>query len=474
MKKKTLSIIVGLLTIASIAILSAMLIVNDILPTKYKYGLIAFLLIFFFIANFMSRSRNKKARIVGYIIHFLIIIMTSLTTYYIGVSLNSFDKISTSNKDVEVKNDFSLVKLKSTDLKEILEDKKLEIQSVENENEEKVKAFMNKVDSSFEDELENTKVDSYMTLAKNLINKDTELIILNEAYREIISEQIPEFNDITEVIESKSFKEVLKQKKETEVGDSFNIYISGIDTYGPIQTVSRSDVNLIVSVNQMARKILITTVPRDTYVPIAGGGNNKKDKLTHAGIYGVQSSMETLENFLDTEIDYYVKVNFNTLIDMVNVLNGIEVDNPQAFTAQGVNFPAGKIQLDGKKALIFSRERYTLKDGDRDRGRNQERVLKAMIEKATRPENLLRVNDILAILEKGAQTNVSKDFVIKMVNKELVAPSRYEIDSQDLKGIGEMGLPSYAMPGFNLYMMVPDEQSLNKVKENIKDNNTNN
>lgn len=465
--KKGTSIFMGTLSFVSIAILSAILIINNLLPTAYKFGLIGILLLVFLLSVFLCRSKKSKGKyIVGVILHILLIASTATASYYIGTSLKSFDKISNAGKQQEIKNDFSLVKLKSKDLQDIIKDNTLEVQVVESEDREKLDSFIDKIVKTIDGKIKEEEVDSYMTLAKNLINKDTELIILNEAYREIISEQIPEFNEITEVIESKSFKDFVDQKPK-KVRDSFNVYISGIDTYGPIQTVSRSDVNLVASVNPKSRKILLTTIPRDSYVPIYGGGNGQKDKLTHSGVYGIDTSVETIEKFLDINIDYYVRVNFNTLIDMVDVLGGIEVDNKEAFSNRGYDFPKGNIELDGKKALVFARERYNLSGGDFDRGRNQERVLKAMIEKMLRPENLLRADKMLEIIEKSAVTNMPKDFMIDQINKEIAATGSYKINMIDVKGTGSMDLPSYAMPGFKLYMLVPDENSVNETRNKI-------
>ncbi|WP_300409043.1 LCP family protein [Lagierella sp.] len=470
MKKKVIIQIISILAVLSIGGLSAILIINNLLPTKFQVGIIGTLLLILILGVFLSTRKSKASQVIGIVLKILLIILTSISSYYLYTTISSIDNISTSNKPSEIKNELSVVKLKSTDLKEIVAERKLELDITESEDKQRVQELLEELKKVTDENFTEKNVNSYISAADNLVLEKSDLMVLNEAFRPMINEHILEFDDITEVVTSKTFSELANTKTKDEVGSTFNVYVSGIDTFGPIQTVSRSDVNLILSVNQETRKILITTIPRDTYLPIAEGGNDQMDKLTHAGVYGVQSSIKTLENFLDIDIDYYVKVNFNTLIDIVNLLDGIDVENPQEFTTNGLNFPKGKIHLDGKKALVFSRERYTLQDGDRDRGRNQERVLKAMIEKGTRPENLLKANGVLNILEKGAETNLSKAQMIEMVNREFDSSTRYKIDTQDLKGTGKIGLPSYAMPGFELYMMVPDETSLSEVKEMIKEN----
>lgn len=468
MKNKILTWVLGIISLIATGLFSYNLLSNKLLPSKYQIMIVAtFILLTFLVVLLVSR-KSIVAKTIGIII-FSIIMATSITgTFYITKSMKALEKVSDTESIKQTKVKLSLVKLKSSNLEELIKKDELVTQVYENENKTDINTFVDEIKGKINKSLKTTDVNSYMLAAKNLITKKTDFIVLNEAYRSVIKDFIPEFDELTEVVGDKEFTRINKLSNKVEDRSSFNLYISGIDTYGPIETVSRSDVNLIVSVNQKTRKILITTIPRDTYVPIAGGGNNQKDKLTHAGIYGIDSSIKTLENFLDTKLDYYAKVNFNTLIEVIDVLGGVDVDNVQTFSAGGYNFPKGKVHLDGKKALVFSRERYHLADGDHDRGRNQERVLKAIIEKASRPESLLKTSPILSIAEKSAQTNMSKDFMVQMINKEIDVPKGYEIESQDLKGTGKMGLPSYAMPGYRLYMMVADDSSLKEVKDKIE------
>lgn len=470
MKNRILASVLGLISLIAAAFFSYILLSNKLLPSKYQVIVaVGFILLTLLVVILLSR-KSIVAKTIGIILFSIIIAITITGTFYINKSMKALEKVSDTESIKKTKVRLSLVKLKSSNLEELIKKDDLVTQVYENENKTDVNTFVNEIDGKINKNLKTTDVNSYMLAAKNLITKKTDFIVLNEAYRSVIKDFMPEFDELTEVVGDKEFTRINKLSNKVEDKSSFNLYISGIDTYGPIETVSRSDVNLIVSVNQNTRKILITTIPRDTYIPIAGGGNNQKDKLTHAGIYGIDSSIKTLENFLDTKIDYYAKVNFNTLIEVVDVLGGVDVDNVQTFSAGGYNFPKGKVHLDGKKALVFSRERHHLADGDHDRGRNQERVLKAIIEKASRPESLLKTSPILSIAEKSAQTNMSKDFMVQMINKEIDEPKGYEIESQDLKGTGKMGLPSYAMPGYRLYMMESNEDSLKEVKNKIENN----
>ena len=252
--------------------------------------------------------------------------------------------------------------------------------------------------------------------------------------------------------------------------NAFNIYLSGIDTYGNLKNVSRSDVNLVVTVNRTTRKIKITTIPRDSYVRIADGGHDQYDKLTHAGIYGVGASMHTLENLFDTKIPYYARVNFTSVKDIVNALGGITVTNDQNFTAfNGKYFPKGELTLNGEDALAFARERKSLNDGDFDRGRHHIKLIEAIIRKVSSPELLKNFSNLLDIAARDVDTNMSTSLLVELANNEILASKGWDISQADVKGTGSMGLPSYAMPGYKLYMFKLDPNSVSEISTSIKD-----
>ncbi|HFR3702171.1 TPA: LCP family protein [Streptococcus suis] len=310
-----------------------------------------------------------------------------------------------------------------------------------------------------------TKTDSYLDAYQKMLAGESQAMVLNGVFADILSAEDPDFE--TKVKKIYSF--TLTKKVETVVnqptGDVLNIYISGIDTYGPISTVSRSDVNIIMTINQATKQVLLTTTPRDSYVAIADGGQNQKDKLTHAGIYGVEASMHTLENLYDIDIHYYARVNFTSFLKLIDLVGGVDVVNDQAFTKGSHDFPVGTIHLDSEKALIFVRERYSLQGGDNDRGKNQEKVIAALIQKLSQPENLINYQSIINNLQDSIQTNMSLETMMKLVNTQMESSGSYTVQSQALQGTGSTGLlPSYAMPGYQLYMMEVNPDSLNQMK----------
>ena len=311
---------------------------------------------------------------------------------------------------------------------------------------------------------------SYLAAYKSLVSGEAKAIVLNSVFENIIESEYPDYASKIRKIYTKNITKEVAAPKVSK-NKSFNVYVSGIDTYGPISSVSRSDVNILMTVNQDSKKILLTTTPRDSYVPIADGGNNQKDKLTHAGIYGVDSSIHTLENLYGVDINYYVRLNFTSFLKLIDLLGGVDVYNDQEFTSRHgkFHFPVGNVHLDSEQALGFVRERYSLADGDRDRGRNQQKVIVAIIQKLTSTEALKNYSDIIQGLQDSLQTNMPIETMIDLINTQLESGGSYKVNSQDLKGTGRMGLPSYAMPDSNLYMMEIDDSSLAAAKSAIQD-----
>ena len=333
-----------------------------------------------------------------------------------------------------------------------------------------IQQLLNDLKVSQNKELTVEESSSYLAAYKSLLAGDTKAILLNSVFENIIESEYPDYASKIKKIYTKELTKKVETPKDVK-GDSFNVYISGIDTYGPISSVSRSDVNIIMTVNRETKKILLTTTPRDSYVPIADGGNNQKDKLTHAGIYGVDASIHTLENLYGIDLNYYARLNFTSFLKLIDLLGGVDVYNDQEFTAHtnGKFYPVGNVHLDSEQALGFVRERYSLADGDRDRGRNQQKVIVAILQKLTSTEALKNYDGIIKGLQDSIQTNMPLETMMNLVNAQLESGGTYKINSQDLKGTGRMDLPSYAMPDSNLYMMEISDSSLESVKAAIND-----
>ena len=251
--------------------------------------------------------------------------------------------------------------------------------------------------------------------------------------------------------------------------DTFNVYLSGIDVYGAISTNSRSDVNIIATVNPKTRQILLTTTPRDFFVTIPGVSGGQKDKLTHAGIYGVDASIATLENLYDTEIPFYARVNFTSIMEIVNVLGGVDVYSEYSFTTSDnvVYIQKGMNHLNGKQALSFARERYNVPGGDEQRGRNQQAVIVAMIRKMISPQILIKANGIIDSVSGNVETNMSQKQIQQLIKMQLNEGGSWNIYSTSVTGSGGSDY-TYSIPGTAVYVMYPDATSVGNAQNLMK------
>ncbi|HEM3577682.1 TPA: LCP family protein [Streptococcus suis] len=335
-------------------------------------------------------------------------------------------------------------------------------------DQENVAALLEDVSKTKSVDLTPHPTSSYLTAYQSMMSGESQAMVLNGVFTNILESEDPDFSSKVKKIYSFKMSKPVETAVEQASGDSFNIYISGIDTYGPISSVSRSDVNIIMTINRATHKILLTTTPRDSYVAIADGGQNQYDKLTHAGIYGVNASVHTLENLYGIDISNYIRLNFTSFLQLIDLVGGVDVQNEQEFTSGGHHFPLGTVHLDAERALIFVRERYSLANGDNDRGKNQEKVIAALIKKLSSPENLGNYQAILKGLEGSIQTDLTLETIMDLVNRQMESGTQFTVESQALTGSGRMDLPSYAMPGAQLYMMEISQDSLTQVKSAIQ------
>ncbi|MDU2828943.1 MAG: LCP family protein [Anaerococcus sp.] len=447
----------------------------NILPIRYRFillGLILLIILIFSLLIFRRKITGKPLKAFFIFVLFLISAVEALFMSYASTSIQTVEKINQKKTDNRIK--MSLVVLRESPLETMNDLEDVQVAIAKNMDSKNINQAMKKYKKETGKDLNVEDFGDYLNLGQSLLNGNTQAILLNENFRQMLDETLGEFSKQTRVIKSFSVKgdNKFNENKEVKKGESFNVYISGIDTYGDLSTVSRSDVNLIVSVNPKEGKILITTIPRDTYVNIAGLGDYANDKLTHAGLFGVETSIKTLENLLDINIDYYAKVNFSTLTQLIDLLNGVDVENPVAFeTNDGKYFPQGTVHMDGEMALSYSRERYHLAEGDFDRGKNQVRVMTGIIRKLLSTETLLNFNSIAEVALNSVNTNMPYDKMIEMANGQVDEPKNWKIKSQAVTGQDATGLPSYLMPGIELYMMRADDESIDQVHDGILKNN---
>ena len=304
-------------------------------------------------------------------------------------------------------------------------------------------------------------------LVDNLINGEVDAIILEDAQISMLKEDNNNLFDKFKILEIFNIETEIKNEKENidVINDSYNILITGVDTYGNITKVSRSDVNMVISINPKDNKILLTSIPRDYYVYLSNFSSY--DKLTHAGIYGIETSIMAIEDLLDININYYVKVNFTTLIDIVDLLDGIQVTSKYEFTSiDGYHYNKGINYLNGEEALSFARERTAFSEGDRIRIENQQLVLKSIINKLLSSKIITNYNDLLKALNNKFLTNMKDEELTKLIKWQIDGMYNWDILNISLNGTDSYQY-TYSYQKQLLYVMLPDEESVNTAKEKI-------
>lgn len=464
-----LKFLVGIQVISTIAFLLVLLRLG-VLPPLYL-GIVAVLFLLFdaaliyvvFVDNKTDIGffRKSIAKIFSVLLS-VVLIIASVYIYKGNATLNEMTgaNVQTTRYSVIVLNNDTYASIKDLKNQTIqmcnLNDKKNNVEKAQNALLKKVK------------DIDVEIVDSYTDLIENLYNGTVEAIFVNEGLTGFFEEEHPTYASDTKVLWSYDITEKIEDisKNVNVTEDAFTIYISGIDTRGPVSTVSRTDVNMLVTVNPHTKQILMTSIPRDYYVPLANSGIG--DKLTHSALAGIQNSVETLENFFEIDINYYARVNFTSLESIVNALGGITVNSPIAFQAGDYFISAGDNYMDGAKALAFSRERYNVAGGDGDRVANQQRVLIGILKKAMSPAIITNYNQILASVQGCLETNMSSKDITSFIQMQIDDMASWDIQRQQVWGTGTMMTGGAYAPLDTLYYLLPDEGSARNAAANIE------
>lgn len=456
---KLFSSLLGLITLLFVGSIIYLNVLNFLLLV---IALVVISFISIFTILLMTKSKKKKT---GLCISVILILIYSFLSFYILKTTDFLNKLNLNYKTYN----YSVVVLKTSPYKKLKDINGLNIGYYADESPETTKA-LDKVQKKVE--LETTSYEDNHTLANELLDEKVDAILIENSHLEMLNENIG--------IEEGSFKDRIRTiytfqiivntgniAKDINVTKKpFNIYVSGIDTFGEISSVSRSDVNMVITVNPETRQILLTSIPRDYYVKL----HNKtgyKDKLTHAGLYGVDMSIETLEDLLDIEINYYVKVNFTSVIDIVNAIGGVKVYSDYTFTSlDNYNYTKGYNQVNGEQALSFARERKAFAAGDRQRVKNQQAVFKAIFEKCTGKSIIAKYSKLLDSLQGKFVTNMSTARLTSLIRMQLSKNYEWNITSNSLEG-GDGSNYTFSAPSVKAYVMIPKEESVMYAKELI-------
>ena len=330
---------------------------------------------------------------------------------------------------------------------------------------------LEQMESEYGITLSTKEYDSLTELADGLNQNEVDAILLNEAYLDLYDE--------TSGYETfpESLRAVLTQQIEHEVGAEqeqsaqlsdpiINILISGSDTRSNvIDQRGRSDVNIIASINTQTHQILLISTPRDYFVPLDVGVEDAYDKLTHAGIYGMDVLMGTLENLYGIDLDYYFRLNFVGFEQVIDALGGVDVYSSYEFDSGDYHYQQGTNTLNGAQALAFVRNRYAFADGDRQRGKNQMAVVEGVLKKATSPSVLSNYLSILDSIQSCVDTNVPYDVISALVRQQLQDGATWSVESFSVNG-SDSHSTTYSM-NQDLYVMIPDEATVQEAKEKL-------
>ena len=226
---------------------------------------------------------------------------------------------------------------------------------------------------------------------------------------------------------------------------------------------------MIMTVNPQTHTILMTNTPRDYFVLLPDISGTTRDKLTHAGIYGIDASMNTISALYDVPLDYYIRVNFTSLVTLIDAMGGIDVNSDYEFNClwKGYHINKGMNHLNGDQTLGFIRERYAFPDGDNQRGRNEQQVMAAIIDQLTTATGISSAPRLLSVLSDCMETDMTQAEFSKLINRQISEGGKWNIETQAVTGRGDMQ-PTFSGGSQELFVMWPDEDGVKRAADKIK------
>lgn len=461
--------IVSWLLIISAVASTGFLTYFEVLPIIYlSIFIICVGLIIFLLFKLLNNKRLKQwIKIIISIPSIILIAIFTLVCFYSYGTIDFFTNIF----DVGIRHDsYSIYVLNDSNYKTIddLENKIIGVADIEDEGTNKaIEKVSNKIEYNM------AEFDNIGEAVDSLKDEEVDAIIALDSNIDILKEDSDDYDNLKAIYTFTITTKVktLASKKDVSK-ENFVIYISGIDTNGKVAAKARSDVNILVAVNPKDKKILMLNTPRDYYVKLSS--KKAMDKLTHAGVYGIEESVGTLENLYDINIDYYARLNFTTFINIVEELDGITVDVPVKFCEQTssrtsskrICLKKGKQVLNGEQALALSRTRHTIAGGDRGRIQNQMLVLEAIIDKALSPTILVKYNSLLNSVGGSVITNIDQKSITKLIKNQIKDASNWTIESFSVDGT-DGSKSTFSTGSAKAYVMIPKEDTVLEAKKKL-------
>jgi LCP family protein required for cell wall assembly len=444
----------------------------NMLPLKYAVLFVAVLLVLVILVALLTwNPRHRAAFIVGLVFSLIVCIVLIIGTVYVSKTKSTAKNVTTVGKEVAAVSVY--VRADDTsDYDSVAAQYTHGILSVQDRvNTDKALGILGE---EYGAEISTKEFSELAQLADGLLNSEVDAVVMNRAYISVLKE-MEGYKDIEDKIKEVKVINVEQEVKEPSdstaddlisdsEGKTFTVFISGIDTRGTeMIESSRSDVNIIATINTETKQVLLLSTPRDYYIPLSIS-NGAKDKLTHAGIYGVDVCMDTLEMLYGVNIDYYFRVNFSGFEEIINSLGGVNVYSEQSFSTEHYSYTEGYNYMDGAKALEFVRERYSFADGDFQRGRNQLALIQGVLDKMISADMLMNYNSVLDAVEGSFETSIPYDVLSKIVRDQLSGGGSWNIVSYSVSGAGDM--QSTYSAGY-ASVVIPDESTVSTAKELI-------
>lgn len=463
LKKDVLAwILLGLQAALSICLIVVLLILN-VLPLKLLIPVIVIVAVLWVAIFITQLKRYKKLPLIGKIISILLCIILAIGNYYLIITNKAIETVS---EDTVYNYTYLDVVVLKDDPAETIKDAKDYTFGIQATYQPlNLKTAIDEIENDVGKSIATKDYDTVMNQIDALYSRQVPAVIYNRNFKTTIESVHETFEDDVKVIKTITIKDSIDISSNSKVdvtAEPFLFYISGNDEYGEVTFEGRSDVNILVAVNPNSREILMITTPRDYYVVLPGVSNGTRDKLTHAGVYGMQCQLDTFQELYGYEVDYYCRVNFDSLIEIVDAIGGVDVYNELEFEftgSDGLIIPQGYVHLDGYSALCFCRERHSFEDGDAARARHQQQVIESIINKLLSSTGFSAYSQLIKTLEKYCVTNMPKESISALVKKQLSEGGGWNITKVAAEGEAFLQ-PTFSMGSMPLYVVMPYVQSL--------------
>ena len=462
MKKNILSII--LIVLCTLLSVICLLLINNIglIPFKYLLVIIVVFLLINLLIGFLIFRKNIIWKVIGILLSIVIILVNSIGIYYVN-STNKFLDEAFSGKIVESTTYYVIAKKDNNYTEKDISGDIYYYKNMAN-NKKILKLLKEDYNLNFK------KYDLINDMTKDLLENKIKFMVMEKTSYSIIKQYDTELANNTVILKKINIKE---ERKTSEIkNDKFNIYVVGTDFAG------LNDFNMLISVNTKTKKILLTSIPRDYHIEVAGM-NGVKDNITYMSALGVDTSIKSLENFFDTKIDYYVKINTSSLVTLVDKIGGItycsdyEFKTTHAMVLDTYNDTTGKKlyvkkgcqHFNGIQTLTVARERISIPGSDLARQDNCRKIILAIFNKMKSLDTVLNYNDLLQSLSSSYETTLPKEIIQVLGKETLQANSKWEIIEQSVNGTDVIGYVH--LNTVRDYTMTPNMDSVNSAIKNI-------